>query len=91
MLIAVLIIVNAARDKNAQSELKFTFGTDNRFVGKKLHEIVDVVGPYTTFGSMDHGIEAAQWRVGQTVAEAWFEKGTCVGSRTFTITKERAD
>lgn len=58
---------------------KQLFTPGDEFLGKDIRYVVDRVGVYTFFGSMDHGKDIAQWRESGYMAELHFQNGLCVG------------
>jgi hypothetical protein len=64
--------------RKRSQELLTAFKNDQDFLGKDIQYIVNKVGPYTAYGSMDHGDEMAQWKSGSTCIEVFFENGLCV-------------
>lgn len=75
--VGVFLISQRTRRKRAEAALRNLFEPGTQFIGKDFEYIADKAGPSDFFGSMDHGREVAQWRVGHLLVEAWFQSGVC--------------
>lgn len=80
---SLLLILLWIRHRRHQSRreifLTGLFKPGSEFIGKDIDYLISKAGPYTMYGSMDHGQDVAQWRVGQLLLEAWFKNGLCEG------------
>jgi len=75
--VVALYVLRRGRNRRAEAALRSLFDPGSEFIGKDLAYIVARAGPACSFGSLDHGREAANWVAGRLVAEAWFQSGVC--------------
>ncbi|MDH5821895.1 hypothetical protein QFW77_02650 [Luteimonas sp. RD2P54] len=77
LMLGTLLVRRRKRRQKAELALRALFEPGSDFIGKDIEYVVSKAGPYTFFGSMDHGREVAQWKAGRLVAEVWLQSGAC--------------
>lgn len=66
-----------SEDRMTEADFRALFDPGTEAIGKNIDYIIDKVGKPFSFGSMDYGVEAAQWKVGNVVAIVWFQSKIC--------------
>lgn len=80
IMVAFLALIIAMRYRHRsrdEAALRAMFGPHSGLIGKDFDYMAELAGPPNFYGSMDHGRDVAQWRVGRVMAEVWFQNGVC--------------
>jgi hypothetical protein len=68
---------DAVCQQRAEDALRSIFEPSTKLIGKNIDYIIGKAGEPSFFASMDHGMDVAQWRVGNVVAEVLFQSRAC--------------
>ncbi|MDR0781162.1 MAG: hypothetical protein LBF16_10785 [Pseudomonadales bacterium] len=76
-LVGFFFILRSILRPKAETDLRSAFEPEAQFIGKSIEYMIGKVGATTSFGSMDHGQDVAQWKAGNLLVEAWFQDRIC--------------
>ncbi|MDE9429093.1 hypothetical protein [Xenorhabdus bovienii] len=85
VLLGILVLVSAylsqrSSQKKEQARYLYSLFKDHeQFIGKSPDYIISKTMKSYQSGSVEHGVEFTQWRIGKLVIEAWFKNQVCTG------------